>query len=332
MRKLYTTTTLLILLALGVSAQQDPMFTKYMFNSLIYNPAYAGSKDHMSIGLLHRTQWWGIEGGPSTQTLTLHSPLRNERVGVGLSAIHDQIGPSRSLTINLSYAYRIPIGNGKLSVGIQGGGVNWRADYTGLILDDNGDEAFSMDQPNMWMPNFGAGIYYYNKSFYMGVGAPKLIEFDLREDGVTTNIWARQYRHYYFNTGAAIPISGDAIIFKPSIMVKNVGLLSSYNKDEAYQNIGAPTEFDIDLSLLFYQALWVGASFRSSIEVFTDDSSSYDSADIWAAFYLQNGLRIGGAFDYTLTELQDVAKGSFEVFLGYEFDYRTPKVVTPRYF
>lgn len=304
-----------------------------MFNSLVFNPAYAGSKDHLTMNLIHRTQWWGIEGAPTTQSLIIHTPMPNERVGVGLSLVNDEIGPTNSIRANLSYAYRIPIGKGKLSIGLQGGVMQWRADFTKLSLEQGvGDEAFDEMTPSRLLPNFGAGIYYYTPKFYVGFASPQLIEYDLRDNEINTNIWARQQRHYYFSAGAAFPIKGDALIFKPSILVKNVGLLSGFSKDQAFQEFGAPTEFDIDLSLMFQQALWVGVSFRSAIEGIIGDQSSFDSADVWAAYYLANGLRIGLAYDYTLTKLQSVAGGSFEIMLGYEFDYKTKQVVTPRYF
>ncbi len=331
MRKIFTLVAF-ILCGGFTFAQQDAMFTKYMFNSLVYNPAYAGAKDHLAIGVLHRTQWWGIDGAPSTQTLTAHTPLRNDRVGVGFSAYSDIIGPTHTLGANLSYAYRIPIGRGKLSIGLQGGATNWRADFTKLThADDQPDPSFMETPSSQWLPNFGAGLYYYTKSFYIGASVPSLVEFDLRDGADDVPIYARTYRHYFGTIGAAIPLNGDALIFKPSLLVKNVGLLSSLRKDELYQSIGAPTEFDIDLSLLFFQAFWIGASFRSAIEAF-NDTSSFDSIDIWASYYMMNGLRIGAAYDYTLTKLQPAAQGSFEVMLGYEFNYRTKKAVTPRYF
>ncbi len=331
MRKIYI--LVILFFCCGMSyGQQDAMFTKYMFNSLSYNPAYAGSKDHMAISLLHRTQWWGIEGGPSTQTFSIHSPLRNERVGLGFTAVNDAIGPTNTLTANVSYAYRIPFGKYRLSVGVQGGILNWRADWSKLSLENVADDAFSEMSPNYLNPNFGAGIYFYSDKMYLGLGVPHLIEYDLREENINSPQWAKQYRHYFFSAGAAIPVRGDAVIFKPSLLVKSVGLLSSFNKDEAYQNIGAPTEFDIDMSFMFYQTLWVGVSFRSAVEAITDDSSSFDSVDFWAAYYLSNGLRIGAAYDYTLTRLQTPAQGSFEVMLSYEFDYITKQAVTPRYF
>ena len=173
---------------------------------------------------------------------------------------------------------------------------------------------------------------YYNKSFYFGVSSPSLIEHDLRTDAsISTEFYARQFRHYYLATGAAIPLSGNSLIFKPSILIKNVGLLANLSKDEAFQNIGAPTEFDIDLALMFYEQFQVGLSFPSAIEAFSD-RSSYDSADIWMSYFLDNGLRIGAAFDYPLNALSGVSPGSFEILIGYEFDYNVKKTVTPRYF
>lgn len=332
MRKIYTLLVLVMVGGTNLFGQQDAMFTKYMFNSLTYNPGYAGSKEHMAANLIHRTQWWGIEGAPQTQSLIFHTPMPNERVGMGLSVVNDKIGPTNSTQAFLSYAYRLPLGKGKLSVGLQGGVQYWRADWNKLTLQNPTDEAYLETNPSQLLPNFGVGLYYYTQKYYVGFSSPQLIEYDLREGEINSEQWARQYRHYYFTAGVAIPVKGDALVFKPSLLVKNVGLLSSFSKDEEYQGFGAPTEFDIDLSLLFYQALWVGASFRSAIEGVVGDQSSFDSVDIWAAYYLINGWRIGLAYDYTLTELQQPAGGSFEVMLGYEFDYKTKQVVTPRYF
>ncbi len=332
MRKTITLVTLLMLGALAAHAQQDPMFTNYMFNSLIFNPAYAGSRDHAVINLLHRTQWWGIEGAPTTQSISMHTPLKNDRVGLGFSVVNDKIGPSNSLDANVSYAYRIPMGKkGKLSVGLQGGITNWRADWSKLSIEQAGDIPFS-ENVNWWKPNIGAGVYYYTKNFYTGLGVPRIIEYDLvpnRTDQLP--LYAKQVRHYYYTLGGAIPLKGNALIFKPSLLVKSAGFDSRLSRDTSFQQVGSPTEFNVDLSLFFQETLWVGASFRSSIEVF-QNKSSYDSADFWVAYYLNNGLRIGASYDYSLTKLQQKAQGSFEIMLGYEFDYKTKRIVTPRYF
>jgi type IX secretion system PorP/SprF family membrane protein len=332
MRKIITLFTLLFMAQLA-SAQQDPMFTKYMFNSLIFNPAYAGSNDHMTINALHRTQWWGIEGAPTTQSLTVHTPMRNDRVGIGFSVVNDAIGPTNTLTANVAYSYRIPVGKAKLCIGVQGGMYNWRADWAKVRIQDVSDDAFR-DNPNIIKPNLGAGIYYYSKYFYTGLGVPRIIEYDLSSAAAAPTgftQYAKQYRHYFYTIGAAIPLKGNALIFKPSLLVKAAAFDSKLKSDPNFQNVGAPTEFNVDLSLFIQETLWVGTSFRSAIEAF-NGTSTYDSVDFWAAYYLSGGYRIGAAYDYTLTKLQSKAGGSFEVMLGYEFDYKTKKTVTPRYF
>ena len=326
---------IMVFVSFQALGQQDPMFTKYMFNSLHYNPAYAGSHEHLSLALLHRTQWINFQGAPNTQTFTAHTPLRENRVGVGLSLLHDQIGVTRTSSANLSYAYRIPLSKkARLSVGIQGGMTNWRADWNKLELENTVDPAFDGDVQSKWLPNFGFGLYFQTKRSYTGLSSPHLIEHKLRESAGTVEsaLVAQQYRHYYFTVGGAIPIVGDDIIFKPSLLVKNVGIDSKLRKTEDLRSINAPTEFDVDLSVLFMETLWVGAAFRSSIEKFSNDKSSFDSGDIWASYNLRNGMRIGAAYDYTLTEINKETPGSFEIMLGYEFDFKTNRIETPRYF
>lgn len=333
MKKILLSVLVLVLLGTSLSAQQDPMFTKYMFNSLLFNPAYAGSKDHMSITLLHRDQWWGIDGAPKTQSFTIHSPLNDERIALGLGVYNDAIGPSNTFNLMTSYAYRIIFGDGgKLSFGIQAGVMNWKADFNELNLDNQTDAAFNQMTPSMWQPNFGAGIFYYKKYWYLGISVPHILEWEFTADNIIPgqeDFLAQQYRHYFITGGLAIPIN-SSLIFKPSFLIKNVGLFGEFKSDTT-SKIGAPTEFDIDASFLFYEALWVGASFRGAFEGF-NGTSSFDSIDFWAAYYLRNGFRIGASFDFTLTELQNPAQGSFEIMLGYEFNYKEKLIVTPRYF
>ena len=331
MKKTLTLLTLLLLMVQPMFGQQEPMFTKYMFNSLIFNPAYAGSKEHMSVGLLHRTQWYEIDGAPTTQTLTAHTPLRNERVAVGFSLVNDVIGPTNTVGANVAYAYRIPLGdNLKLSIGLQAGIESYKANWSELTLENGLDPAFAENQSE-FLPNFGAGFYLSNQRFYVGAASPHLVEHDLRPEA-TSQIYARQIRHFYFMAGAAFPLNGDALIFKPSILWKNVGLDKRAAKIESFQDIGAPNEIDFDVSLLFQETLWVGVSYRTSPAYIEDGRSSDDSADIWVSYLMKNGFRFGAAYDYPVTELSNVTSGAFEIMIGYEFNFEEKKVVTPRYF
>ena len=224
MKKILLPTFLLVLMAFSGSAQQDPMFTKYMFNSLVFNPAYAGAKDHMSVTLLHRDQWWGIEGAPKTQSFTIHSPLEGDRVGLGLSVIRDEIGPTKTLSAMASYAYRIPLGQGKLALGVQAGAMNYRTDLSDLSIENASDPVFMNSLiPNMWLPNFGAGVHYYvpNK-FYVGASSPNILQSTLRDNvGVPEidSMMASRFRHYYLFAGGAIRLN-SLMVFKPSFLVK----------------------------------------------------------------------------------------------------------------
>jgi len=332
MRKTLLVTILFIGIMGFLNAQQEPMYTKYMFNSLSYNPAYAGSHEYMSVRLLYRNQWVGFEGAPESQTVTVHSPV-NDRIGVGLSLYNDDIGAHASTGANLSYAYRFLLGPGKLSIGLQAGLSNWRADFNQLKFRDpqSADASFAGISDSQWLPNFGAGVFYYSKLWYAGFSAPRLIENKLGTADVGGGVIesSRTRRHYYLSAGAALPLAGDDLIFKPSFLIKNVGLFSAFSSNNTgLFEIGAPTEFDIDASLLFFQTLWVGLSFRSAFEAASGDSS-VDSVDAWISIQLANGIRVGAAFDQTINKIGDQ---SFELMLGYDFDYETKRMNTPRYF
>jgi len=330
-------------------AQQDPMFTKYMFNSQVFNPAYAGSKDFLSVNILYREQWWGLNQGfgddsfkfsPTTQTFALQTPI-GKRVSIGGTLINDRIGARSSTTANFVYAYHFPFAKGRLSVGLQMGLINWRADWSKLNFKDPQafDPIYAETNPTRMVPNVGAGLYYYAPKFYAGFSIPHIIENDLRDfideiDTGNSRNGDRFYRHYYFMTGAAIELAGKSLIFKPSLLIKNVGLLSDFSPNQqTVSQVGAPTEFDIDFSLLFSEVFWLGIAYRSAFEVpLFGGTSSNDSADIWFSFILNNGMRIGAAYDFTLTALGNNTQGSFELMLGYDFDYKVRKVHTPRYF
>lgn len=333
MKKIIPLFLLLFFISNKINAQQDAMFTKYMFNSLNFNPGYAGSKEYLSMVAIYRDQWLGLDGAPTTQTLSIHTPFK-ERVGVGLNISNDKIGVTGSTVGNLSYAYRVPFGKGKVSIGLQASFMNYRTDFGKLNYKDprSNDLSFK-DDVNIWAPNFGAGVYYYSDKFYAGFSVPHLLKTDLNDKSESNTRWAQLYRHFYFTTGVAIPIRGESLIFKPSLLIKSVELFGDFSSSSNNRMpVGAPTEFDIDLSLLFYQSLWVGASFRSAFEAFIGKTSSVDSADFWAMFYLNRGLRVGLAYDFTLTKLKNHNKGSFEIMLGYDFHFQQKHVVTPRYF
>ena len=329
----FTFPALIICLAIGKIAfgQQDPMFTNYFFNGLIYNPAVAGSAEHLALNLIHRQQWIGLEGAPTTQSLSAHTPLSSDKIGLGFSMVNDNAGASGTLDINAAYAYRIKMGEKfKLSIGLQTSVTNWRGDWSELRIEDNDDVAFS-ENINRWLPNFDGGVLFYSENFFVGAGCPRILEYDLRKaDQDDTPLYARTYRHYYTTIGGAIPLGGsDQLIFRPVALLKSTGAFSSWRDDSAFRNTGSPTELDLGASFFISQALWLGLSYRTALEL---RQSSNDSADLWAAMYFRNGLRVGASYDLTLSKLKQSNNGSFEIMVGYEFDIKVKRVASPRYF
>lgn len=330
----------------SVFAQQEPQYTNYMFNTLAYNPAFAGSKDHLSIRALYRDQWYNFGGGlptstsdgrPVTQTFSMHGNVF-DRVGLGLNIVNDKIGARGSTSVDFSYAYRIKFGEGTVALGVQGGIMNWRANWSELSFRDprNTDNAFDDNDQSLWLPSFGGGIYYNNDNFYLGVSVPRLAGISLRRDSMRmdTRRWAKIYQHFYLTVGGIVPLNGK-VDFKPSLIIKSVGLFSDFlQKGDQIRSVGAPTSFDINASFLFYDKLWLGASFRSAIAAFVEQNgtkSSLASADLIFGYQFPEGMRIGFGYDYPLTEINNYTVGSFEIMLGWDFIKKIDKVQHPRY-
>jgi len=288
-----------------VNAQQDVMFTQYMFNGLVLNPAYAGSHDALSATVMAREQWTGIEGAPSTQTLALHSPLFNNKIALGLLVVNDNIGVTNETNFYLSYAYRIKFSRGTLSMGLQTGIGQYRNALSEVFLGGNtNDDAFVGDDIRAALPNFGAGLYYYTDRFYAGISVPHILNNEYDRSNVTRI--AKQVRHYFLTAGFVKDIN-FWLKWKPNLLLKVVD--------------GAPVQFDLNSNFLISDVLWLGASWRS-----------FDSFDVLAEIQINNQLRFGYAYDITTTDLGRVNNGSHEVMLNYIFRFSKEKVITPRYF
>lgn len=293
-----------LLITISVSyAQQEVMFTQYMFNGLALNPAYAGSHDVVSITAIGRQQWVGLEGAPSTQTFSIHSPIKSDRVGIGMLLLHDKIGITNQYNATVSYAYRIPMQHGKLAMGLQAGVSSYQANYSRVGNDH--DIAFNRGDISVWKPNFGAGLYYYGPRFYAGFSIPQLLEqvYDTYETSATRGL----IRHYFFNTGYVFDLSDD-LKLKPNALLKVVE--------------GAPAQLDINANLLVMEVLWIGVSWRS-----------FDSVDGLLQLQLTDRLQLGYSYDFTTSpEIRSVNGGSHELSLNYRFTIGHKKSVSPRYF
>jgi type IX secretion system PorP/SprF family membrane protein len=290
-------------------AQFEPQFTQYMFNEMFINPAYAGSRKQISATAVYRNQWVGLEGAPKTQTFSIHGPLMNKKLGLGLTVINETIGVTHQFAVYGNYAYRIQAGsNGAFSMGIQGGFINHQEDLSEVITNEENDSEFLLNTPHVVLPNAGFGLYYDTDRFYAGLSIPRMLKNNVAGDGTDDVVNSMDFKswHYYFSTGYVFPVS-ESIKLKPSIMAKAVQ--------------GAPFVADITLQALLKDVFWLGFSYR------TEDSFSG-----LATFQITPQLRIGYSYDYTTTELNNYNNGTHEINLGYDFSFNKKKVVTPRYF
>ena len=296
-----------VLLNLESLAQQDPMYTQYMYNPLSVNPGYAGSREALSIVGILREQWVGIDGAPSTQSLNLHSPIFNDNMGLGLSVINDKIGPIHQTMLFADYSYSIQTtDNAKLSFGLKAGVNIFQADLLSLTPDQGGDPAmYNID--NKLLPNIGVGVFYYSDKGYVGLSAPKLLEQMLYEYNTSVVTENKERRHYFVIGGYVFDLS-EQVKFKPAFLLKAV--------------VGAPISIDLSANFLFRDKLGVGVAHR------LDDSFSG-----LLQYYVTPQFRIGYAYDFTLTELRNYNSGSHELMLGYDFRFaRYNRIHSPRFF
>lgn len=293
------------------TAQYDAMFTQYMFNEMYINPGYTGSKEAMAVNLSHRQQWVNFPGRPITTSFTLHGPLANNKMGLGLSVLNEQIGKLSRNLVYLNYAYRIKTGDkGHLSFGLMGGIHNQVNKLSELKATESGDIQIAQNTPNLIAPNFGFGIYYYTNKFYAGISIPRMMDdsymFDQSGSVVKKTSFNSEKFHYYLTIGNVFEVNEDLKI-KPQAMVKMV------------QN--APLQYDLNVNFLIKNKIWAGVSYRSG-------------SDVSALLGLQVNPQflVNYSYDYALTQIQKYSQGSHEITIGYLFLYKQRKVVTPRYF
>ena len=296
--------------ALGANAQQDAMFTHYSFNTLGVNPAYAGSRDALTVLGLHRSQWVSFPGAPITQTVTAHMPIVNDKMGVGLSLLHDKIGPTRNMGFFVDFAYRIRVGDkGKLAFGIKGGTSMLANELADLSTTDGGDNTFAQNIQSQFLPNFGAGVYYQLPRFYVGLSTPRLLENDYQSNTTAGSV-ASEARHYFLIAGGMIDLTKDAKVqLKPTTFVKLTA--------------GAPIEVDLTALFYFNQKFWAGPMFRTG-----------DAFGVLAGLNINPQFSLGYSFDWSYgLNTGKYNAGSHELMLRYDFVFRDKgKILSPRYF
>ncbi|MBL7942643.1 MAG: type IX secretion system membrane protein PorP/SprF [Flavobacteriales bacterium] len=303
--KYFLMTLVFAVMLVRTHAQQDPMFTHYMFNTLGVNPAYAGSADLLSINVLHRSQWVNFDGAPVTQTLAIHSPLRKETISIGGSLINDSHGPVKQTGIYFDASYRIFFDNTKLAFGLKGGVNLFSADLIGLNPLVDGDLAFVQNIDSKALPNVGFGAMYYGPRFYVGLSAPKLLQNELLDGDLPKFADNAERQHAFLIAGMLFDVS-NYVKFKPSILLKAVN--------------GAPPGMDLTANFLLYDKLWVGAMYRLE-----------DAVGMLVQYELNNRFKIGYSYDYVLSDIGKYSNGSHEIMLGLDLGSRQKGDLSPRH-
>lgn len=289
------------------TAQRHPIFTQYMFNGLVVNPAYAGSHEGITLTASFRNQWTGIKHAPQTKVFSGHSPIKFSRSSAGLVVMHDRVGVTKETMVYGTYSYRIPVSeHGKVAVGGQAGFISYKGNFDELeVTTQNGnqDPAFARNDARI-LPNLGIGVYYHDKKTYVGLSLPTIINNKLNATDLGTK--ARQERHYFLTAGRIFDLNPD-LKLKPNILLRWME--------------NGPFQYDLNTNLLIKNILWVGVSYRMN-----------DSVDGLLEWNANEQLSIGYSYGYPVSVLASSQSGTHEIVLNYRLKQNKHIVFSPRYF
>jgi len=287
--------------------QQLPQFTQYMYNTIAVNPAYAGSRGALSIIGLNRNQWVGFDGGPNTQTLSIHSPLRNEKIGVGLSLLNDKTGYENFTYAYADFSYTIKATEDiNVAFGLKGGFSYYKIDEE--LMNDSAvsNDPYFNEKLNRLTANFGAGIYVHTNKWYVGVSSPRLVNTIYTSDN---DFKAFEQLHYYGIAGYVFTLNNN-LKLKPTFLTK-------------YTN-NAPLSYDLTANFLYNEKFWLGGSYRMN--------GKERAFGLIADMQVNKQFRVGYAYEIPTGEIRPYTSGSHEILLIYEFKFLLNKFRSPRYF
>lgn len=298
---------LMALISFSAHSQQDPQYTHYMYNTTVINPAYAGSRGAMSIFGLHRSQWIGLDGAPTTNALSVHTPFQNSKLGMGVSFVNDRLGVMEENTVSVDVSYTIDLNDrgSKLSFGLKGSANFLDVEYSLLNIYNPNDPLFAENISGEFSPNIGAGIYWHTDRSYIGLSVPNFLE-NLRVDEGSIYSGMNQRMHFFLIGGHVFDLN-PTLKFKPAVLFKGVE--------------GAPLQVDLTANFLIHEKLTLGAAYR------------WDAA--WSAlagFQISDGFFVGYSYDGETTKLAHYNSGSHEVFLRFELFNKYRRVNSPRFF
>ena len=307
MKKIYFLIALALLTFVDVTAQQDPQYTQYMYNMSIMNPAYAGSKENMTGGVLYRKQWVEIEGAPTTGTFFINSPV-GKNVGLGLSAINDKIGPVEETNVYADFSYTLNLGNDRrLAFGLKGGGTFHKVGLFSQIGDghvpDLNDPAFQQNSSKSFL-NIGSGFFYYTNKYYVAVSVPNMLKSSYLD--YSGRRFGTETLHYFITGGYVFDVNPD-LKFKPSAMIKSA--------------LNAPISLDLSANFMFYDKFEVGGTYRLQ-----------DSFGAMVNYAVSPSLRIGYAYDQIVSDLKVTTPSSHEILILFNLNFPKKVSQSPRYF
>lgn len=308
---------LAILASTNAIAQQNAQFSQYIFNELVINPAYAGTKGLVNLSAIYSNQWEGFKGSPSTQTLALDAAV-TEKIGLGFHLINDQIGAQRQQGFFCSYAYKIPITEKfKLSMGLSIGASYFSLDGNKLLTDDTYDPAIPITLESKFRFDTKTGLFLYSDRFYGGFSISDLLSDVFHPEDLMI---AAQARHYYLTSGYVFDLS-TKFKFKPSFLIK--------------EDFEAPTNIDINSFFLYNERVWLGATARFGAKVFSKDLDNTlkmrNAYTVMLEYYITDRFRAGYAYTHSVNAMKSYP--GHEIALGYYFPNKiSTKMKTPRYF
>jgi len=286
-----------------------PVYSQYLHNGLLINPAYAGSREALSTVVSYRVQWMGTDGSPRLQSISLHSPMKDDKVALGLNAQFMQYGVTKSTSIYAVYAYHIRLKNGKLSFGLKAGADISNTNYTKLLLINSSDPVFVTSEKPYVLPNVGAGMYFFSDRIFAGFSIPSFLSYRKTGTGSTQAYHSFSQYDLIATAGGLITIS-CTLKFKPSVLI-----------DYSLQSTKKLTQFDINGNLIINDLIWAGVSWRTSEQV------------VVGLFQLEINpqLMVGVSYDYPAGRMNSYSKGSSEFIIRYEFGSKI-SAANPRYF
>lgn len=295
---------LLVLICFEVKAQQNAQYSQYIFNGLYINPASAGAKEDFYVHSFYRSQWTGVTGAPQSFSVAADGTINDEKVGLGILLAKEKLGAQSTLAAYANYAYRLQLGvqGQHLSFGLGAGIVQSALDGSKLIGIQGGDNIIPVGTQSTILPDARAGVLYTSDTFFAGFSADNLVaKYMNRDKSLLVPI---PQPHFYLTAGTLFSLNDDTKI-KPSFLLKNA--------------TGTATTLDVNAFLILGDRTWIGGTYRSSLNIFSKNSTSLQGSNALVAqieIFATRKLRIGYAFDYSLTAFSGFGNGSHEISLG----------------